>query len=170
MDELEEKLRYTFSLVNEWLRFAEAKNTGLFAFNAALLAGTLKYSSSTNGNGIVFLLVAGIGFLAGALTMNLLSFLPLLSEQYSQKERAFRPTDNPLFFGDCAKYSINDYFRLFNSRLCDPVTPRDRHVDLAKQIITNSKIAVSKYNKFAIAAKLSLVGILTLVFYFFSTL
>lgn len=39
---MEERLKFIFANVNEWLRFAEAKNGVLVAFNGAAIWGTLQ--------------------------------------------------------------------------------------------------------------------------------
>lgn len=38
---MEERLKYVLSLINEWIRFSEAKNGALLAVDAAFLFGVL---------------------------------------------------------------------------------------------------------------------------------
>ena len=48
---MEDRLRYILSVVNEWLKFAEAKNGALLAVDVAIVFGILQLISNTSSKG-----------------------------------------------------------------------------------------------------------------------
>jgi hypothetical protein len=56
---MNEDFKYAFTNVNDWLKFAEAKNAGLIALNTAAIIGILQsndsfYSIMPNSRGILY--------------------------------------------------------------------------------------------------------------------
>ena len=155
--DVESKLLHIFDLVNDWLRFAEAKNGALLAFCSACIFGLLKFPNDwiTITSSFRAGLVVAIVFLLLAILICVWSFFP----QITRIEVMLWPltdeckeTDNFLFFGDICTYSVEDLF----DRLCERYsTPFDfsQHQkqylhDLANQIIVNSKITMRKFRLF----------------------
>ncbi len=46
---MEERLKYVLSLINEWLRFAEAKNAALVAADTGIVLGVISVFSGHTG-------------------------------------------------------------------------------------------------------------------------
>lgn len=156
-NDVETKLLRIFDLVNDWLRFAEAKNGALLAFCSAAIFGLLKFP----GDWVVITpsfkagLAVVVVFLLLAILISIWSFLP----QTTRLEIILWPaaderkeTDNLIFFGDICKYSAEDLF----DRLCDRYSAPNEHShqqrqylqDLANQVVVNSKITMRKFRLF----------------------
>ncbi len=78
--EAEEHLLTVLGMVNEWLRFAEAKNAGLIALGSLSLTGLLTYAAGLNlpPKGAVAALVVGCALWLGSICLATYSFRPTL--------------------------------------------------------------------------------------------
>ena len=72
---MEDRLRYILSTVNEWLKFAEAKNGALLGVDIAIIFGLLQVISDEISKGWIYLAISFIGLSA---LSALLSFIPQL--------------------------------------------------------------------------------------------
>ncbi|MDD4649171.1 MAG: DUF5706 domain-containing protein [Desulfoplanes sp.] len=165
MEKLEEELRYTFGIVNNWVKFAEAKNGALLAIAAGVvsaMSARLHPSVLTASDLILFFCVI-LFSLSGLVA--LFSFFPRLKDFELQNLGDCQVDDNPFYYGDIAKYDADGYLRLLSFRLDDSVGSTRLHVDLAKQVIVNSKIALLKYRQFMKAIRLAIGGLLTMMVY-----
>jgi hypothetical protein len=149
-----------FQLVNDWLKFAEAKNAGLVVASGAGSAAILTYLGAAQKvppgwrnwlfTSLFFFMVSG--------AVSLLSFVPrvnrshwagLMHEWGQQDEK-----DNLYYYGDLCKYDrdglvvkIKDRYKLTDSSNSGSQEPGD----VADQIIINSRIAIVKFRLFTIA-------------------
>lgn len=167
---MEERLREVFKNINDWLKFAEAKNGALIAFNAGLLFGTLRWFKGKEETiEIVFCLVI-ISIFALSLLLSLWSFFPktkapwhyVMSSIAEQNEK-----DNLIFFGDLIKYGKSDYrnYLIKLSESADENLNEFSKIEIfyADQIIVNSKIAYEKYSIFKASLIMNTIGVAILI-------
>lgn len=161
----EELLYKIFSNVNEWLKFAEAKNAALVAFNSAAIAGIMQAYPTDNPDLMIFKGIM-IALFAISICASIYTFLPVLSKTFNyqklndtefEKEKA---KFNSLFYGHHCKITKEQLLALLNIKapITNPVVP-NLEMDIADQIITNSEIAMSKYKLFTFAAYLTFAGV-----------
>jgi Family of unknown function (DUF5706) len=163
MDAFSEKLLVIFHNVNEWLKFAEAKNAVLLAFSGTAMAATL--TALTTGQGMPTAFRWGLslatGLLCIAALLSSISFLPktALEKILWQKGRPSgrimpQTTDNFYYFGDLRKYKIVELLDSLNTQYFSQSIQKPyskEHEDLASQITVNSEIAFLKYRFFTYA-------------------
>src|SRR5689334_7270323 len=116
---MNEDLKYTFNNINEWLKFAEAKNAGLLALNAVAVIGILQANSSFTENIKMFEGILIFLFCISS-CLCLYTILPVLNKWF----RFYKKMDNDkfekslndlnaLFFEDIAKLSSEQFIQLF---------------------------------------------------------
>jgi len=156
-------LKDIFDNVNNWLKFAEAKNGAIIALNATVIFGILKLGViNVNGNNILnYYLYVAVFMLILSITIALLSFVPRLTHPYIQFKKPL-DKDNLLYFGDIAKYTPYKY----EERLNLSITINDENnstlnVYYINQIVINSKITFIKFKQFEIAIWFTISAILT---------
>lgn len=156
-----DELRHLLSLVNEWLRFAEAKNGVLFGANAGLafsylgfLAGDIPFENCWVNlyisNGVILFALSAI--------VALLSFLPSLEIPKKNSENIIG-IDNPLFFGHLRRYTHDSLIQLLSEEM--EAKPSKLEKYYSEQIVVNSEIAWRKYQFFNAATVMMLSGILS---------
>lgn len=157
---LKDDLKYIFGNVNHWLGVAEAKNAGLLAFNIAFISALL--SSDIFSKCFTLEVIILIFFLIST-TISLIALTPLTAKIKLKKPR-INSNDNPLFFQDIIKYEYTDYLDYVKNRyhtsndLCGKC-----EMDLAQEIVENSKNACVKYNLFKKALFLDVMAVVIIV-------
>ena len=113
----EERLEFIFNNINNWLKFAEAKNGSILAFNGAAIFALLsitKKSPNIIAPTLIYLLL--VTFIACVL-LNLITFIPVLNALFSKKMKQKQILNlnevNLLFYGDIAKLPSEDYLNRF---------------------------------------------------------
>jgi hypothetical protein len=172
-DDVEQRLLTILTMVNDWLKFAEAKNAGVIGLGSAGVAVLASFISSEDDS----ILTTGLGIAASLVTFSVLaglvSFSPRTSLGYHLKTTIGKPEadDNLYYYGHLAKYNpteivevvANDYA---NVAITDVVHARSRN-DLAAQIIVNSRITLTKLQLFSVATRLfacaAIVSIVTVL-------
>lgn len=152
----------TLGSVNQWLKFAEAKNGVMVTATGAALWGALRIiMSGEAGRYLIIYLLILVAFFLAAFVVSLLSFLPKLDPPPARQQPG--ATDkNLLYFGHLATLSKEHLLERY--RAATRVEPQDIteiHGMYADQIIVNSRIALAKFSMFTVSAKLLLCGILT---------
>lgn len=168
---IEVRLVTTLHLVNTWLQHAEAKNAGLTAFTAVAATGILTFLASQPNTSLILtsgLLVTALLVII-SLAISLISFLPrtdvakLLSGDVGQPKQA----DNLYFFGDLQKYQpqelVEAVARQYDTIDAARASTHRSHIDLAGQIIANSRITVIKNDLFRTANLLTLLALICTV-------
>jgi hypothetical protein len=170
-DIVETKMFTIFQLVNDWLKFAEAKNLAIIALSGAAcstLTGYLGSSQALSPN-LKKVLLVPVSFFALGCVASLLSFAPRTSQE---KLLALFPDwgkpsgdDNLYFYKDLGKYQkaadlAGKYQALFAppSDASAGVTVSSAHTQLAAQIIANSRIVVYKLRFFGVALLLAVLA------------
>lgn len=147
----QEILYRIFSNVNDWLKFAETKNASLIVFNTAAAIGILQGTKCCDMPALLKGLM--LVFFSISTCIALYTFLPILQKTTSREKMSQTDFDNQkenlnsYYFGDISQLTVDQFGKLLISK--DPtitVTGIDR--DIMSQIITNSEIAVAKYNLF----------------------
>jgi len=165
MDELAAKLTVIFENVNDWLKYAEAKNAVLLAFSGAgLTANVTLLAAAQNLFGSLRLgLIASTSLLCIGALICTLSFLPKVNLEkifWVRSNPSRRLTsqtnddDNFYYFGHLKKYSPDELLdaldRLYlNGRVQPPFSKECK--DLAAQVAVNSEIAFLKFQLFTYA-------------------
>lgn len=166
---MQEHFKYIGEQVDKWLSFAEAKNAALIAFNVAVLTvigdlGLKSYEATV----IIILLTI-------AMLISMMSFIPNLnSKMLNKSDKSLKneviTEKNLLFYGhigniENTKQFIKETRDKYFSEKSDETVFSELNIDLANEIIVNSKIAIKKYKFFKIASLLdsiALIGIIIL--------
>ena len=162
MDDVSSKLIAIFQNVNDWLKFAEAKNGILLAFSGAAITATITILSTAQNlpNSLkIGLLLTTIILCICALACSL-SFLPRTNlERVLGLRRNLNTTnpdkDNFWFFGHLQKYKPIELLEALDKHYFDSKlnsTPyKKEYQDIAAQITINAEIAFLKYQVFTYA-------------------
>lgn len=159
-----DQLKTIFENVNNWLKFAEAKNVILVGFCAGLFYTLLKEISPSCFEQYpirsAYLVSLMIFTAIGAITA-LVSFLPLTRMKWIAEKEAPDEHDNALFFGDIQKYESAEYVVFLRKVLkySGEATDLDHH--FAEQITTNATLASKKFFLFRLAMWALIFGIVT---------
>lgn len=172
MTKYEEQLRYIFSNVNEWLKFAEAKNLGLLTLVAAIDFGLTQITFSKENEiqtivYYVFLPITSFSFLS-----SLVSVFPILSKiekgylvksmitklsNLIDKEEFF---ENIHYYGYLRSLDEVDFETKFLTKVNSTVAFTQYEKELSEQILYNSRITWIKYQFFKIGAFFFLLAII----------
>ena len=168
LEHVENRLLTILEMVNEWLQFAEAKNAGLVALDALALAAILAILPAAAVPGAVSGgLVAASLLLLASLGISLWSFIPRsdMGNLVSPVGRRPRASDNLYYYGDICGYQP-DQLAAEIARRYDKIqnyepAQNPSHVDLASQVIANSRITVAKNRCFKLATWIALLALAT---------
>jgi hypothetical protein len=163
---MKNELTYLFENINNWLKYAEAKNAGLSAFNVAILIGIsqLKADKEIALGLALFFTILSIGF-------NLYSIIPVLDKYfkfYSKKSKEEFENNkdkiNMFFFADIANLSSKQLVELIEYKTNTTSDSKNKsHTDIANQIIVNSEITLQKFKLFNISGYLSICALTCLL-------
>ncbi|MFN9171929.1 MAG: hypothetical protein ACK58B_15460 [Dolichospermum sp.] len=173
MDDVSSNLIAIFQNVNEWLKFAEAKNGILLAFSGAAITATITILSTAQSlpNSLkIGLLLTTIILCICALVCSL-SFLPRTNlERVLGLRRNLNPTnpdkDNFWFFGHLQKYQPIELLEALNKHYFDSKlnnTPyKKEYQDIAAQITINAEITFLKFRIFTYGVYVLIAAILVI--------
>ena len=166
--DVERQLSELLTRVIDWLKFAEAKNTGAVGLSSTGLGVIVTFLVA----GPPIPTVAGVGLAIGAIALMLsllltvASFLPSTDlEKHLVGERE-RPTtrDNLLYYGHLARYEpralVEAIAEMYFEQEGETYTPSKLDIDLAAQIVTNARITVRKLTLFRYSLLLFGFGVL----------
>lgn len=159
---MEERLRYVLTTVNEWLKFAEAKNGALLVADIAILFGVFSLLNESSGQRVLIHLA--IPLVIVSTTSSLVSFLPQLKVfSFTSKKRTGKKA-SLIFYGHIAEYEPQSYVEALHAESgAEPAAIVSIEVDYAQQIIINSRIAVRKYLCFKVGLWLTVLALLLLL-------
>ncbi len=166
--DVQRQLSELLSRVIDWLKFAEAKNTGSVGLSSTGLGVIVTFLVA--GPPIPTLAGVGLGIGAVALMLSLLltvaSFLPstdLEKHLVGDRERP-TPRDNLLYYGHLARYEpralVEAIAEMYFDQGGETYAPGKLAVDLAAQIVTNARITVRKLALFRYSLLLFGFGVL----------
>jgi len=136
-------LKDTLSKVNEWVKFAEAKNAANVAFcSAAVFALSRIILNYEELNSYIIIYLAFVIIcLVLSLSISLLSFVPKLDAPWLDIGKT-DGSDNFLYFGHACKYSGTDYLELvYGNEKKKNLESYALELAYSNQIVVNSKIA-----------------------------
>ncbi|MEA5528800.1 hypothetical protein VB638_04220 [Dolichospermum sp. UHCC 0684] len=176
MDEVSTKLLAIFQNVNEWLKFAEAKNGILLAFSGAAITATitLLVTAQNIPHSLNFGLLLTTILLCICALICSLSFLPKidlerlswLRDRPNKKLNSLDPIkDNFWYFGHLWKYKPDELLEALNKPYFKgsvDITKEEykEYKDIAEQITINAEIAFLKFEVFTYAIKVLIASIL----------
>lgn len=159
---MEERLRYILTTVNEWLKFAEAKNAGLLVADIAVLFGAFSLLAESTGRGPAIHLA--IVLVIGSATSSLVSFSPQVRVLSSKPIRRTQKQASLIFYGDIAECEPRSYVEALHAESgTDPAEIAPIEIDYAQQIIMNSRIAMRKHRCFKVGLWLAVSALLLLL-------
>ncbi|MFT6138735.1 MAG: hypothetical protein ACJAUJ_001830 [Salibacteraceae bacterium] len=162
---MEDRLNTIFSNINDWLRYAETKSAALLATNGLIIFGIVRLilSQESINNFLFYYLCIVVFQLAISSCFLLISFAPSLEIPWLFKPSNIdEKNDNLLFFGHAAKYTPRKYIEVLAKASKENNYEGSRvEIMIAKQIISNSTIAMRKFSIFSVAIWLTISAVLT---------
>jgi hypothetical protein len=167
---MEKRLEEILQHVNGWLKFAEAKNAAIVAFDGTALFGMFTLIKDfpwvlSNGYMAAYVLSFCV-FSSLSLLIALASFLPQIKLPKPKVAVPNPVSYNLLFYGHLSQQGEKEYLDALASGSSE--TAKADHsaleISYANQIIVNSKITVRKYSYFSAALWLSICAIATPIF------
>ena len=166
--DVQRQLSELLTRVIDWLKFAEAKNTGSVGLASTGLGVIVTFLVA--GPSIPTLAGVGLGVGALALMLSLMltvaSFLPstnLEKHLIGERERP-TPRDNLLYYGHLARYEpralVEAIAEMYYEQGSEAYTPNKLAIDLAAQIVTNARITVRKLTLYRYSLLLFAGGVL----------
>lgn len=156
-----EVLRDAKSDADEWVRYAETKNGLLITANLAA-AGFLYTAFFTGGEIIWQVKVASFaatGTLLVSAVVALFSLFARLRDTTPSHSGVERSLGNPLYFQHAAQFLAVEYAQLVLRHLAVDRLPSQIELDLAAQIVANSRIAVRKFRLFNVSLQIAICGL-----------
>jgi hypothetical protein len=168
MDDISTKLLAIFQNVNDWLKFAEAKNGVLLAFSGAAITATVTLLATADK----FPNSLKIGLLITTILLSIcslicsLSFLPKTNlERVLPLNRKYKQDDNFWFYGHLQKYNASDLLEVLNKPYFEDklnLPYKKEYEDIAGQITINARIAFLKFQVFSYALYFLIASILAI--------
>jgi hypothetical protein len=166
--DVESRLSDLLNRVIDWLKFAEAKNTGAVGLSSTGLGVIVTFLVA--GPPVPPIAGAGLGIGAVTLMLSLMlavaSFLPSTNLEKHLRGDRDKPSanDNLLFYGHLARYepraltlAIAEHY---SDRPGEEFQPSKLAIDLAEQVVTNARITVRKLDFFKYSLLLFSFGVL----------
>jgi len=152
-------IKYIFNNINDWLKFAEAKNGMLIAFDSAALWAfiSLLKDGKFFCSDLIYYIYLSLFLLVISIVVLLYSFIPQFSLKDKKSDIDIDKLNLTCFF-DLAKIDYESLRILLKN---SSIEFKSFELALLAQVINNSKIAVFKYNCFKIAVWLNLSILLT---------
>ncbi|EJL6463916.1 hypothetical protein NMR75_003846 [Vibrio cholerae] len=150
------------SKINDWIKYAEAKNAANIAFCSASIFGVsrLALAQEELPMSIAYYSIMVVVLLMLSIVMSFMSFIPRLKSPWVFiGERS--DSDNLLYFGDACKYSGVSYLKkLYEGK---DGTSENYSIELmyANQIVVNSKVAYMKFKSFDVAVMFTISSVVT---------
>lgn len=156
---MEERLKYICGLVNDWLKFAEAKNGALVVVVCTVMVVVADHSPSSGDSiWIRWSCFLGCTLLVLAGCISLASFIPELTFKWNATEKERSAIDNLMYFDHIAAFSAFELLEALYQAEGIPSPQRKIELDLAGQAVINAKITTRKFYQFKIASWFTLIG------------
>lgn len=160
---MKEDLKNIFENVNNWMKFAEAKNGTLIVADLAIIFGVFQLLEEMCCPKKWLIFYASIVMLLSLLsaTICLTSFVPQLRMPWFINRGSPSKNDNLLYFAHIAKYAPKIYLNKLSEllKIQLPEKQPKLEMDYAEQIVTNSRITLRKYQTFKIGVWLTIIAI-----------
>jgi hypothetical protein len=155
IDYLEKQFTHAFDMV----KFGETKNTTLIAFNGAIIIGMTKLMEGE----INLYLKYYLGFVIAMCSISIfIGFSSMIAKiKHNPNNLSLQRNDNLLYFMTLAHMNHAELIKTITDQYkCNGGNP-NHEIDLARQVIITSQIAVRKYKLFNVAIGFTFTGILT---------
>jgi hypothetical protein len=177
----EEQLRKMFANVNDWLKFAEAKNLGLLTLNAAIVFGFLKAGLTIDSTvaWVSYYMLVPLSVISFIIA--LISVFPILTDiekgkkikgsidWLSNKIDKEEPFVNIHFYGYLNSIDKDEFEAQYLDKTKSTTPFLEFEKELTSQILYNSRITTLKYQLFKVGAFLLFIGVcLTGIAFFIS--
>lgn len=154
--EAKKELKYIFSNVNDWLKFAEAKHAGLIILNSGFVVGILTiYEHSHSYTSKPFVLIGMICFGISIFT-SLISQFPTMQNIFRDRKYSF--THNLYFYKSLASMNVISFVEELK-KIDSGFTITKLDNDLINQILINSRITQSKFSIFRLSSYITVLGL-----------
>lgn len=164
-EDVDDRLYRLLPMVNDWLKFAEAKNIAIVGFAGAAVGILMNFLSSDT----LLSLAASLSLFIGGLALTFalvvgLASLPLQThlERFATP-RLGKPnaSDDPYYVGHVAKYCPRSWAVEVMRRHIggDIDRVQAEHVELAAQIVTNDRITLRKLRLVSLSVICFAVGV-----------
>lgn len=149
------ELKYIFSNINEWLKFAEAKNGGLMVLNTGLVVCIL--SSYNNIQNFTYkpAILIGIICLGISLFLIIISQFPITHNILYNRNKVKTPN---LYFFEHLSHIDKETFITEFKKVNTSFIPSKFDTDLINQILVNARITNAKFNFFKFASYFTALG------------
>ena len=175
MDDFLAKLTIIFHNVNDWLKYAEAKNAVLLAFSGAGITATITLLAAVQSlpRALRIGLIISTCLLVICALLCSLSFLPKtnlekilwLKDSPSRRVASQSKDDNFYYFGHLRKYTPDELLtamsKLYFSNRFTPLYEKECR-DIAAQITVNAEIAFLKFRFFTYSSYLLISSIIVI--------
>jgi hypothetical protein len=153
--EAKSELKYIFSNINDWLKFAEAKHGGLLVLNAGLVVGIL--SSYSNIQPFISKPTILIGVICFGISvfLSIVSQFPVTQHLFYNKKEIKNPN---LYYYQHLSHFDNQTFIDEFKKIDNTFSPTKLDTDLINQILINARITTAKYGYFKFASYLTAFG------------
>lgn len=170
----EEQLRKTFENVNNWLKFAEAKNLAFLSLNIALIFGLNQIEIGVFSRYSILLNFMLITLFVISLLFNVISLVPFLGKK-CLKEKLINwiniirdcsgigeeeKRENIHFYRYLSTLKEEQYEKEFLNKINETEAFTQYERELTNQILVNSKITMFNYQLFKISSWFFLFGLL----------
>jgi len=147
-------MEFLLTTVNDWLKHAEGKHAVLIGLNVGiigLVVNLLEFNEWSLSIITIYILWA-ITLMIASIIYSVTSYLPILNSSYFDKiDKTIMDKElNPMFFMDITALEPKDLVRLLSKE-----DKYEKDLWIAEQIVTNSRITISKYRLFEKAVWLS---------------
>jgi Pycsar effector protein len=160
---MEKKLSFILNEAINWLKFSEAKNAAIIAFIAVTFPAVIQIAMSPNRNDFIFYYALNYLIFSGfSLFVALISFAPKTKNIWIWKSNKIKKSDNHFFFAQLTKYDEKSLISAISNKYQIESKNIAIEIDIANQVIQNSKIALKKYKYFNFALWLLFMGIFSL--------
>lgn len=153
--EAKTELKYIFTNVNEWLKFAEAKHGGLIVFNAGIVVGILSSYSAIQSFIFKPTVLIGVICFGVSVFISILSQFPVTQNIFFNKKELQNP--NLYFFGHLCHLDKNSFVTEYTA-IDDKFSPTKFDTNLINQILVNARITQSKFTLFKFASYITAFG------------
>lgn len=157
-------LEKIFKNVNDWLSFAEKKNTTILSvFGFITIFSVLNFVKEFSSADIFMKVGSGIYLISYVVVLvsSIVSLMPVTNIQEKlvngDKNKKIKETDNLWFYGDIIKYNMDEYITALSKKGCCGFD--EIYEQLISQIIVNSHIASKKYACFKVSSWSIAIGI-----------
>ena len=153
--EAKTELKYIFSNINEWLKFAEVKHGGLIVLNAGLVIGILSSYSSIQAFVYKPAVLIGVICFGISVFLSIISQFPVTQNIFYNKKEIHNP--NLYFFGHLSHFDNQSFIEELQ-KVDTNFAATKMDSDLINQILVNARIADEKFSIFKYASYLTAFG------------